>query len=74
MKSRIRELLLNKYGEDKILLGCEIVTSWVSHEIKDERFSQDDVFLLIDGKQMTEPVAEALRKLFGLKNMADLFY
>lgn len=74
MKSRIKELLLHKYGEDKILLGCEIVASWVRHEIKDERFTANDVRSLIDGSQMIEPIAEALRKLLGLKNMADLFY
>lgn len=79
---RLRELIYLKYGEAKFALGCEIVSRWVSYDIKDirsgklKKWNADHVQLMcntVTGSNMTYEEAESLRQLFGLSTVDDLY-
>jgi hypothetical protein len=78
MKYTIKQLMYEKYGEEKFAVACEIVGRWVQFETKNKFFNADWILKLCNAGEMTEvemyePAAEALRKLFGLKTIDELF-
>lgn len=72
----LKSLMYKKYGEEKYALACEIVSRWVRFETKDARHNSiwvNDMANATSNFELTMDVAEALRKLFGLKSTEELF-
>ncbi len=71
----IRQLMYNKYGEDRFELACGIVSLWLKFEMKDERYTAEWVQRVCNTsdefrsrhKVLTDAEALALRRFFGYK-------
>ncbi len=73
---RLRELIEQKYGEDRFALGCYIVCRWMT--TPNFRCTVNLIEGYCNTKQgqsvgLLPAGEEKLRKLFGLKNSADLY-
>lgn len=74
----IKQLMFNKYGEDRFALACEIVARWVQFETKNKEYDAHFICRLANAHADSEfdmpyEVEEPLRQLFGLKT-TDLLY
>ncbi|MEA3426547.1 MAG: hypothetical protein U9R46_09895 [Bacteroidota bacterium] len=83
---RIRELIYLKYGEAKLATACIIIAQWVNYECRDLKdphirfipWKDTTVLMLCQQCGQNFPMlpqeAEALRKLFGLKSIEEIFH
>lgn len=80
----LRQLMYQKYKEKKFALGCELVARWVNFELRDipvkriPRWTQQHVVDMcnqytIHSRSFYYEEAEALRKIFGLSNINQLY-
>ncbi|MDP1763055.1 MAG: hypothetical protein Q8L07_04140 [Sediminibacterium sp.] len=80
----LRKLIYQKYGEQKFALGCELVSRWVNFELRGispkrvNRWTQQRVVDLCNAESGTNisfyyEEAEALRQLFGLQSINQLY-
>lgn len=63
----LKELLLEKYGADKLDTGCLLLTQWLNANT-DKKISLERIQILIAGDvspHFSRPQQEAIRKLFG---------
>lgn len=74
---RLRQLIKEKYGEDKFSTGCQLVKQWLCHATKTFYIVNDirnwcnihnDVI-----HELTEQEAKALRQLFNLQRNEELY-
>lgn len=75
---RLRELIKNKYGEDKFNLGCQLTAQWLNGQQKKDWFSIATIINLASARtaemfMLTEDQATALRKLFAIKRNEELY-
>jgi len=71
----LSKLIVEKYGYAKYAIGCEIVARWVTHDTK-ENWTLEKVLSMCSTEQglpLTPAEAEALRRLFGLKSIMDIY-
>jgi hypothetical protein len=78
MKYTLKQLLYEKYGEERFSIACEITARWVQFETKNKHFNVEWIQQLCNACDISEveiysPAAEALRKLFGLKTIDELY-
>lgn len=79
MKYTLKQLMFEKYGEDRFSLACEIVARWVQFETKQKHFTKEWVEKICNASDISDaeiymPAAEALRRLFGLRTIEQLFF
>lgn len=76
---RLKELIIEKYGEEKFDVGCELVARWLSFATKEkvnegwlevmcDRTDQPDMYFQFTGDQ-----AHALKQLFKLNTFSELY-
>lgn len=75
---KTKQLMCEKYGEDRFALACEIVSRWLLFYTKKKVYDSIWVERMCNAHkyseiELTHEVAEALRKLFGLKSYEELF-
>jgi hypothetical protein len=84
---RIRDLMIEKYSEEKFELGCLVVARWVTGgkpklmtnfkpqhlAWTTERVKEMCVATSFDEFPLSHIEAELLRRLFGLRTCTDLF-
>jgi len=78
MKYSLKQLMYEKYGEARYSLACEIVARWVQFETRNKHFNKQWVENICNASDISDaelypPAAEALRRLFGLKSIEELF-
>jgi len=78
MKYAIKQLLYKKYGEEKYAIACEISARWVAFETKNKNYKLENILLLCNASkdsdcEMSYQEALALKKLFGLKTIEELY-
>jgi hypothetical protein len=74
----LKQLMYDKYGEERFAIACEIVARWIKFETKKEQYDAIWVNSMCNAHadsefELFEDVAEALRRLFGLESFAELF-
>jgi Fe2+ or Zn2+ uptake regulation protein len=74
----LKKLMYEKYGEDRFALACEIVSRWVRFETKNQEHDAIWICRMCNAHadsefDLPQDVAEALRRLFGLKTIEELF-
>ncbi len=70
----LKQLIIEKYGEDKFLTGCQLVAQWVSFELKDCMFSPKYIETICrnhEVKPLPVEVDKAIRKLFGISQAEE---
>jgi hypothetical protein len=70
---RLRQLIIEKYGEDKFETGCELVARWVTHELRLE-VNVHDVKCICDyvDRPVESEVCTSLMHLFKLNSAKEL--
>jgi hypothetical protein len=73
---RLRELIKQKYGEDKFGLGCQIVARWLNHSEGQFTFSPQHILNISNLRfdtHLLDRQSESLCKLFGLQRHEELY-
>lgn len=77
---RLKQLIIEKYGDEKFTTGCALVAAWVSAETKEK---VDALWVQLISKiseahpvpvyQLSGPQAKALKSLFKLDSYKELY-
>lgn len=74
---RLKELIIEKYGEDKFEAGCDLVVRWLRHELNATINVSEIKFMCnIDQsstERMTYPACTSLLQLFRLQSHTELY-
>jgi hypothetical protein len=79
----LRHLIYQKYGEQKFALGCELISRWVKFELRGldkkliSKWTPEKVNHLCNATKLNSDLvyeeAEALRQIFGLSSINQLY-